>query len=87
MLVQKLDKKYRKNIKRTLRGEYTWDLTDQEPADEAEAQAEVILAHQEKCTKQRVEIVAKNVPYLLSQRKANQFIAETVTKVIKSSKN
>jgi hypothetical protein len=38
----------------------------------------------EKCTKLFVLTVAKNVKFLSSQQKVNQFIVKTVTKIIKS---
>ena len=55
---------------------------------EAEVAAEVALTEDhEKCTKQLVETVVRNVKFHLNQKETNQSIAVNVFKVIKEIKN
>ena len=56
-------------------------------AEEALAEEVDLIEDHEKCTKQLVEIVVRNVKSHLSQKKTNQSIAANVFKVIKEIKN
>ena len=56
-------------------------------AEEAQAEEVVLTEDHEKCTKQLVETVVKNVKFHLNQKETNQSIAVNVFKIIKEIKN
>ena len=56
-------------------------------AEEALAEEVALTEDHEKCTKQLVETVVKNVKFHLNQKETNQSIAVNVFKVIKEIKN
>ena len=56
-------------------------------AEEALAEEADLTEDHEKCTKQLVETVVKNVKFHLNQKETNQSIAVNVFKVIKEIKN
>ena len=56
-------------------------------AEEALAEEVVLTEDHEKCTRQLVEIVVRNVKFHLNQKETNQSTAVNVFKVIKEIKN
>ena len=56
-------------------------------AEEALAEEVDLTEDHEKCTRQLVEIVVRNVKFHLSQKETNQSIAVNVFKIIKEIKN
>ena len=56
-------------------------------AEEAQVDEEALTEDHEKCTKQPVEIVVRNVKFHSSQKETNQSIVVSVFKVIKEIKN
>ena len=56
-------------------------------AEEAQAEEVDLTEDHEKCTRQLVETVARNVKFHLSQKEINQSTAVNVFKVIKEIKN
>jgi len=56
-------------------------------AEEALAEEVALTEDHEKCTKQLVETVVRNVKFHLNQKETNQSIAVNVFKVIKEIKN
>ena len=59
------------------------DLVD----EEAQVDEEALTEDHEKCTKQLVETVVKNVKFHLNQKETSQSIAVNVFKIIKEIKN
>ena len=56
-------------------------------AEEAQVEEVDLTEDHEKCTRQLVEIVVKNVKFHLNQKETNQYTAVNVFKVIKEIKN